>query len=179
MAQDSVNEIVHAGRIFNVEVVYTTGRDGRPMRRDIVRHKGAVTIVPVLDDGRLVMIRNYRIAVDDRLWEFPAGGLEVGEDPRLAAGRELEEETGYHAASIELLGTFYTSPGFADEFMRAYVATGLTEVGQRLEPGEDIEVHRVTPDQLLNMIDDNTIRDGKTIAAGLTWHRRFGGGSPG
>ncbi|MCA9295105.1 MAG: NUDIX hydrolase [Phycisphaerales bacterium] len=179
MTRNSVNEIVHSGRIFNVEVVHTTDRDGTPIRRDIVRHKGAVLIVPVLADGRLVMIRNYRIAVDDRLWEFPAGGLEVGEDPQRAAGRELEEETGYRAASIELLGSFYTSPGFADEFMRAYVATGLTEVGQRLEPGEDIEVQRITPEQLLNMIDDNTIVDGKTIAAGLMWHRRFGGGSPG
>ncbi|MEM7228876.1 MAG: NUDIX hydrolase [Planctomycetota bacterium] len=172
MAHEVARRIVHEGPVFAVEVQESVDSDGRPVRRDVVRHKGAVAIVPMLDDGRLVLIRNFRVAVDQTLWEIPAGGLERGEDPQLAAGRELEEETGYKAGRLDLLGTFYTTPGFADELMHVYVARDLTSVGQRLEPGEMIEVEPVAADDVFRMIDDGTIQDAKTIASCLMWDRR-------
>jgi ADP-ribose pyrophosphatase len=157
-----------------VEVLSFTDEKGRSVRREIVRHPGAVVIVPVLADGRLVLIRNYRIAVDDRLWELPAGKLEEGEEPQRAAGRELEEETGYRAGRIRPLTAFFTSPGFADELIHAFIAEDLTFVGQNLEPGEQIEAEALGRDEVLAMIADGRIRDGKTIAAVLMWNHFFG-----
>ena len=157
-----------------MEVLSFTDTHGRSVRREIVRHPGAVVIVPVLDDGRLVLIRNYRIAVDDRLWELPAGKLEAGEEPPQAAARELQEETGYRAARIRPLTAFFSSPGFADELIHAFVAEDLAFVAQNLEPGEEIEVAELARDEVLAMIADGRIRDGKTIAAVLMWHHFSG-----
>jgi ADP-ribose pyrophosphatase len=162
-------ETVHEGSLFRVERLTWSDQQGRSIRREVVRHPGAVVIVPVLDRDHLVMIRNYRVAVDDRLWEFPAGKLESGEKPMLAAHRELEEETGYRAASVRKLGEFYTSPGFADELMHAYVAEGLSHVGQRLESGEEIDVEVIERSDALRMVHDGRLRDGKSIAALLMW----------
>ncbi len=113
---------------------------------------------------------------NQRLLELPAGTLERDEDPQHTAGRELEEETGYRAGRIHRLGEFYTSPGFADELMRVFVAEELAPGGQRLEPGEQIEVETVPCREALEMIDDGRIRDGKTIAALLMWQRSRRGG---
>ncbi len=163
--------------MFTVEALTWTDPSGRQIRREVVRHPGAVVIVPALDAENLVMIRNFRIAVNDRLWEFPAGKLEPGEPPERAALRELEEETGYTARRIRPLGSFYTSPGFADEVMHAFVAEDLSLIGQRLEAGEDIEVCTVPIADALRMaIGGNAeqpnarLRDGKSIAALLMWH---------
>jgi ADP-ribose pyrophosphatase len=164
-------EIPYEGRLFDVEIVEVVGPDGRSRRREVVRHPGAVVILPILPDGRIVLIRNYRIAVEERLWELPAGKLERGEDPQHAAARELEEEAGFEAASIRALGSFLTSPGFADERIEAFVAEDLVEVGQRLEPGEDIDVEVKSPDEALAMIDGGKIRDAKTICTLLMWDR--------
>lgn len=162
-------ERVLDGEIFSVDRLRFQDDGGRAITRHLVRHPGAVVVVPQLPDGRLVMIRNYRVSVAAWLWEFCAGKLERGEDPAAAAGRELEEETGHRAASIRPLGTFYTSPGFADELMHAFVAEGLSEVPRRLEPGERITVERVRVDGLETMIRDGHVRDGKTIAAFALW----------
>ncbi len=167
--------IVHTGPVFSVErreFVNPRRTAGAPLVRDIVRHPGAVAVIPVLDDGRLVLIRNNRIAVDAWLIELCAGKLERGEEPALAAGRELEEETGFSAARIEAVSTFYTSPGFADELMHVFEATGLTPVPRRLEDDERIEVLPLPLEDVLDKIDSGEIRDGKTIAAILQWHRR-------
>ncbi|MFO0873319.1 MAG: NUDIX hydrolase [Phycisphaerales bacterium] len=167
--------IVHAGPIFSVER-YELARPGgaghEPIVRDIVRHPGAVAVVAVLDDGRLVLIRNHRIAVDAWLCELCAGKLEPGEDPADAARRELEEETGFTAGSIEKIGEFYTSPGFADELMRVYEARGLRPVPRRLQDDERIVVEIRTVAETLEMVDRGAIRDGKTIAGLLLWLRR-------
>lgn len=157
------------GEVFSVERLRFTDDAGRPMTRHIVRHPGAVVVVPVLDDGRLVLIRNLRVAVGQWLREFCAGKLEAGEAPALAAARELEEETGHRAGDLRSLGSFFTSPGFADELMHAFVARGLQRVPRRLEAGEQIEVEIASVDEVESMVRDGRIRDGKTIAAFALW----------
>lgn len=157
------------GEVFSVERLSFTDDQGRPVARHIVRHPGAVVVVPVMADGRLVMIRNFRVAVRQWLWEFCAGKLEPGEAPDRAAGRELEEETGHRCGEIQSLGTFYTSPGFADELMHAFEARSLESVPRRLESGERIEVEFVSVSEVEAMMRDGRIRDGKTIAAFALW----------
>lgn len=159
----------HEGRLFKVDVLTWTDEKGRPVTREVVRHPGAVTVIPVLDETRIVLIRNHRIAVDETLLELPAGKLEPGEKPEMAARRELVEETGYECEHVRKIGEFYTSPGFADELMHAYLATGLTESRQRLEPGEVITVEVRTLTEVLERIHTGGIRDGKTIAALLMY----------
>lgn len=156
-------------RVFRVERVRFMDGAGREIAREVVRHPGAVTVVPVLGDGRLVTIRNWRIAVGDWLEEFCAGKLEPGEDPSSAAARELEEETGFRAAEVRAVGTFFTSPGFADERMHVFEARGLSPVPRRLEVGEEIEVAVRTVAEVESMIRDGRIRDGKTIGAFMQW----------
>ncbi len=141
--------------------------------KDVVRHPGAVTVIAVLDDGRLVLVRNNRFAVGARLLEFCAGKLEPGEDPADAARRELEEETGHAAARVEALGVFYTSPGFTDERMHVFLATDLTPVPPRPEPGEDLEVEILEPDRLEDLISRGEVVDGKTLGAYLLWKTRL------
>ena len=139
------------------------------------RHRpasGAVTIVPLLDDGRVCLVENYRAAVQERLVELPAGTLEPPEEPVKTALRELTEETGFRAVHIELLTTLCMSPGILDEKMYVYLATGLTAGEMSLEPGEDIRVVCLAWDEALNMVRDGTIRDAKSVAA-LLYYETF------
>lgn len=176
---DSVSvETPHRGKLFSVEVLSWTAAGGQMIRREVVRHPGAVLVVPRLDRDRLVLVRNFRVAVGEHLWELPAGTLEAGEEPDHAAGRELEEETGYRAGELDPLGEFFTSPGFCDELMRVFVADDLEWVGQRLEPHEEIEVAVVSRAEVQAMLDDGRIRDGKTMAA-LAMLQRAEAGDPG
>lgn len=169
---------LYQGRIFGVERIEYRGQDGGPLARDVVRHPGAVTVIPVLSDGRLVMIRNWRIAVERWLHEFCAGKLEPGEDPAAAAARELEEETGHRAGTIRKVGEFLTTPGFADERMHVYEASTLTVVPRRLEAGEQIEVEVRSVAEAEAMIRDGRIEDGKTIAALAQWSLWRAGAAP-
>jgi len=146
--------------------------------RDTVRHPGAVTIVPVFDDGRVCLIRNFRLSVGATLVELPAGTLEPGEPPLVTAHRELEEETGYRAREIEPLAEFWMSPGILDERMYLYVARGLTPGETHLDAGEEIETLVVGWDEALEMIDRGTIQDAKSIAGLLAYDRRLRRGQP-
>jgi ADP-ribose pyrophosphatase len=157
--------VTHTGPVFRVESLRVSDSRGRIARRDVVRHPGAVTVIARLDDGRYVMIRNERLAVGESLLEFCAGKLEPGEPPAVTAGRELEEECGFRATSIEPLGTFYTSPGFADEKMYVFLATGLEPIERRLEPGEEIDVVILRREEIDASIRDGTLVDGKSLAA--------------
>jgi ADP-ribose pyrophosphatase len=167
--------LIHKGRKFDFEQVVVAGASGEPIAREVVRHPGAVVVVPVLEDGggpggggggaRLVMIRNRRVAVGETLLEFPAGTLDEGERPEACAGRELAEETGYEARGVVALGWFYTTPGLTDERMHAFVATGLREVGQRLEEDESITVEVLPAAEVLRRVDAGELRDGKSIVA--------------
>ena len=159
---------------FHVER-HAPGDRGR--QRHIVVHPGAVVVLPLHAGDQVVMIRNHRVALDRTLWELPAGTLEVGEDPGACARRELIEETGFCAGSIEALLTFYSAPGFCTERLYAFVAQDLREVGQRLEPGEQISVALRSWTDLLSMIRSNEIEDAKTIAV-LLHYWTFGRGDP-
>ena len=159
------------GRIFGVERCSWTAQDGTAVVREIVRHPGAVTIVPVLDDGRLVLVRNWRMAVGGPIWEFPAGKREAREEPCETALRELQEETGYVASEISPLGRFFTSPGFADEDMHVFQARGLTPGPSRPEPGEEVQATAFTLEEVLGMIDAGELVDGKSLSALLLWQR--------
>ncbi len=151
-------------RLFSVEhrVYAQDGPD--PITRDVVVHPGAVVILPILDDRRIVMIRNYRYTVESELRELPAGTLEPNEKPIETARRELEEETGYRAGRMQPLMEFYTSPGFCTERMHAFVANELTQVGQNLQGSERIVAEPIEVDEVRNRLIRGEFVDGKTIA---------------
>lgn len=140
--------------------------------REVVRHPGAVVILPLADDGRVMLIRNHRFSVDRELYELPAGTLEPPEPPGECAKRELHEEAGCTAATWTFLGRFYTSPGLSDELMWAYAAKGLTMVGQKLEPDERLTVHPTPVAKVMEMIDSGEMIDGKSILTLLLAARR-------
>ncbi len=144
-------------------------RDGSEHQRETVMHPGAVMILPLVDDDHVCLIRNYRVSVDQTLIELPAGTLEPGEDPRIAAERELEEETGYRARSIERLHEFYMSPGILSERMHVYLAKGLEKGEQDLDSGEQIDNLVVTWEEALAMTQDGRIQDAKSLA-GLLYY---------
>ncbi len=158
-------ETLHTASRFQVERVTQRFPDGRCYTREVVRHRGAVVIVPILNDGRICMIRNYRVAVDQQLLELPAGTLEVGEPPIETARRELIEETGYTARQMTPLLEFYMSPGILDERMFAFVAHGLTEGSPAREDGEQIENYLVTTEELDRLLADGRIQDSKSLSA--------------
>ena len=162
-------------RIFRVERIQTVGRSGATLDRDVIRHPGAVAIVPVLDDGQLCLIRNVRPTVGKTLIEIPAGTLEVGEDPAKCAYRELIEETGYRAATIRPLIELYTSPGIMDERMYVFVATDLTPGEMALEDGEEIDVFTAPLEEVLAMIRRGEVEDGKTVAAVMLYASEVAG----
>ena len=167
-------ESLFEGRRFRVERVLQVTPDGAEHARDVVRHPDAVTVLPLLGDGRVCFVENYRVAVEQTLIELPAGVVEPGEDPALTAKRELAEETGYQAEQIELLATFYTSPGILDERMHLYLATSLKPGQATPEPGEDLRPLLTTWQQALEMARDGRIQDAKTLA-GLLYYEAFGG----
>jgi ADP-ribose pyrophosphatase len=162
--------IVHVGRRIQVAVDEETLSTGQVVRRDVVLHPGAVVILPLLADGSVVLLRNRRPATGETLLEVPAGTLEPGEAPEVAAVRELAEETGYSAGRWRKLHEFYPSPGVLSERMFLFVAQDLTPGPMHLDAGEEIEPHVVAWDQALTWALDGTIRDGKTLVAILLWH---------
>jgi ADP-ribose pyrophosphatase len=161
------------GSRFRIERAVQTDPQGRQHVREIVRHPGSVAIIPILDDGRVCLIENYRIAVDRRLLELPAGTREPDEDPLETARRELAEETGYRAGRIELLTSFYLSPGILDERMFLYLATRLEPGPAALEPGEDIALRTVPWHEALEMVRSGGIEDVKTLVGLLYYDRVY------
>lgn len=161
-------------RRFRVEEVEEPLPDGSSRKRQIVRHPGAVTIVPMIADDQVCLIRNFRVSVEQTLIELPAGTLEPNEDPMHTAERELIEETGYRAGKIKHLHSFFLSPGVLDEKMRLYVATELEHVGAAREAGEQIENLIVPWDQAIEMVFNGQIQDAKSIA-GLLYYDRLRG----
>lgn len=176
--------VIHRGAKFDFEQLTWTTSDGRRLSREVVRHPGAVCILPVLAPGELlatgepartacvVLIRNDRIAIGESIWELPAGTLEPGESIEVCAARELEEETGYRAAQIRPIASFLTTPGMTDERMHAFSAQGLAYRGQNLEDDESIRVVVTPMDDVFRMIDAGEIVDAKSVLAILLAMRR-------
>ncbi len=170
------DNIVYKGTRVDLALRTVTTTTGKSLVREVVLHPGAVIILPILQDGRIVMIRNLRHTVGHWLWELPAGTLEPPEPPELCARRELIEETGFQAGEMKSLGWFYTSPGILTEKMYAFIATGLTPGPQALEENETITVEPLPVNTIRAMIDSKEILDGKTIAVLLKYILRSNAG---
>jgi len=154
---------VFEGRLLKVYQDQVTLPDGRPATREIVHHRGAVAVVPVAADGRVVLVRQWRHAMERALWEIPAGTRDEGEEPFTTARRELEEETGYTAAAWRSLGEACVSPGYSRELIWFFLAEGLTEGETSTDADELLDVRLFEPGEILQLVGSGTT-DLKTLA---------------
>jgi ADP-ribose pyrophosphatase len=174
------SDVVHQGHYLQFRVDTIERADGSTARRDIVGHPGAIAVLALDDDRRVLLVRQWRTAAGEALLEIPAGTLDVHdgvtEDPLVAAKRELEEETGHQAGSWRKIAAFWTAPGFATELMHLYLATGIAgaSADERLTPDEDerLELRAVPLDEAIRLALDGSIRDAKSIL-GLLWLDRL------
>src|SRR4051812_41263958 len=161
---------VYSGRIISVDIDRVRFPDGSEGELEMVRHPGASAVIPFLtdpssDDPQILLIKQYRYATDDFIYEIPAGKLDGQEDPADCAKRELREETGCTAERIEHLYTFYTTPGFTDERIHAYMATGLTRGEVAHEKDEFMSLETVTLSRALELIKTGELNDAKSALA--------------
>ncbi len=154
---------IYTGKVITLNVDTVQLPNGVTVDLETIRHPGAAAVVPVKDDGTVVLIRQFRHAAGGFIYEIPAGKLASGEDPLHCASRELEEEVGYRASTFELLSSIFTAPGFADEVIHVYKATGLTKGRQHLDRDEVLDVIEMPLSEAITKIEDGSIRDGKTI----------------
>jgi ADP-ribose pyrophosphatase len=162
------------GRMLHVRVDEVRMPSGRETRREMVEHPGSVIVLPVTADGEVLLVRQYRYAVGERLVELPAGLVDMGEDPEAAARRELREETGFEAGEVTLLGAAYVSPGYSRERSWLFVATGCVEVeGHEPNLDEPMELLRVGLADLPELLAPgrSAIRNAQTLLA-LNWYLR-------
>jgi len=157
------SETHFTGRAFGVRVDDVEYAPGRRHRIETVVHSAAVTMLPV-EDGQIWFVRQYRHSAEATLLELPAGTLNAGEDPVIAAGRELQEEIGQRAATLTSLGSFWLAPGYSTELMHAFLATGFTPDALEQDEDEVIEVVRVPVAEALELARSGAIRDSKTLA---------------
>jgi ADP-ribose pyrophosphatase len=166
------SKMIYQGPVFGVRRDELIEPGGVHTTREMITHSGSVVVLPVLPDGRVLLIRQYRHAARQFLWELVAGRMDEGESPRKSAARELIEETGYRAKSLRIFLDFFPTPGFLEEKMYILLAEGLTEGVATPEEDEKIVGRAFTRKELEQMIQKRTIRDGKTIA-GLLYYFRF------
>ncbi len=157
--------MIHKGRVFELIRENITLGNGFTMDIDLIRHPGASAIVPFLDDGTIVMIRQYRHAIGKYIWEIPAGTLDKNESPLDCAKRELTEETGFIASDWTKLGEITPLPAYSNERIHIYLAKTLTSATQNLDDDEMLEIHKIKWDRVMQMLSKGEIQDGKTISA--------------
>jgi ADP-ribose diphosphatase len=172
---------IYSGRIINLDIDTVRFPNGSTGELEMIRHPGASAIVPFLgdpmgDDPQILLLKQYRYAADEFLYEVPAGRLDAGEEPLDCARRELMEETGCEAERMEHLYTFYTTPGFTDEKIHAFMAVGLTRGESRPETDEFITVETMTLSHALGLIKKGEIKDAKT-ALSILYAAGFKAGS--
>ena len=167
-------ETLFSGRLLVVRRDNVRLPDGRTAVREYIVHPGAALIVPVLDDGRLLLERQFRYAAGQHFYEFPAGKCDPGEDPLATAQRELAEETGYRAREWEYLSTIHPCHAYSSEAIALYVARGLEAGAATTDEEEFVDLLPVTLADVLAWVEDVRITDAKTICA-LFFHRRFAG----
>ncbi len=167
-------ELIYKGSIIDYYKDTVKIPNGNIAEWDFIKHKGAAAVVPVREDGKILMVRQYRNALDRYTLEVPAGGLNGVDEPTIAAaGRELEEETGYRSEQLELLLTIRTTVAFCNEKIDIYVARNLIKSEQHLDEDEFINVEAFEADELIQMIYDGKIEDSKTICAILGYARKY------
>lgn len=159
---------VYDGKLLHINCDAVCLPDGSEASREYIVHPGAVMVIPVLDDGRVLVERQYRYPLHQAFIEFPAGKLDAGEDPLACGKRELLEETGYTASEWEYLGVFHPAIGYSNEIIHFFIARGLVAGSAKLDEGEFLEVMPMSQSELIAGILNNSITDSKTIA-GMFW----------
>jgi len=154
---------IYSGKVLKLDRDTVALPNGRTTELEILRHPGASAVVPLKEDGRVVLIRQLRHAAGGFIYEIPAGKLDPQEDPKDCAARELEEEVGYRAESLELLTSIWTAPGFTDEVIHIFQGTNLQKGKQCLDQDEVLEIVELPLEEAISKIQDGTIRDAKTI----------------
>lgn len=167
LREETVNKnYIYRGKILNLRCDDARLPDGRPCKREIVEHAGGASVLAETEEG-IALVRQFRYAYGEELYEIPAGKLNAGEDPMEAAGRELKEETGLRAEKLTLLTVLYPSPGYTNEKIYIYRAQGLSRGESKLDEGEFLDVEYLPRERVLQMIARGDIRDSKTVAAVL------------
>jgi len=168
------SETVYHGRLFDVSLDALAMDGGVTALRETLRHPGAVCMVPVADDGRLLLVTQYRHAAGRRLLELPAGTLEKGESPAEAVARELQEEVGHLPGKVEPMGGFFVAPGYTTEYIHLFVCSQLVPSVLDGDEDEDIEIERRTAGEALSAIESGEICDAKSVIGILRWSRSSG-----
>lgn len=168
----TAQEYIYFGRILNLRVDTVRLGNGMPARREIVEHRDAVVLAPLDSKGNVLLVRQFRKATEQDLYELPAGVMDEGESPEEAARRELSEETGLTTDSLTHLCSFYSAPGFTNEYMHLYAASDLRPLESPPDEDEDITVLWLPLADALRMIDTGEIRDAKTIVGLLMVSRQ-------
>jgi ADP-ribose pyrophosphatase len=164
---------VYSSRIFRVTEDVAHDETGFEISRAVVRHPGSAVMMAVDPSDRVLLIRQYRLPADRYLWELPAGKLDPGETPIEAAKRELKEETGYSAETWIPLVSYWPSPGFCEEKMNLFLATGLVSGEATPMDDERIEAHWFTPEEIEGMVQSGELQDGKTLTGFFYWRRYY------
>ena len=156
---------IYKGKIIDVYVDKVLLPNGNETYREVVRHCKASAILAFTDENTIILENQFRYPYDEMVLEIPAGKCDKDEDPKDAAVRELEEETGYRANNITFLGEFYPTVAYTDEIIYLYLATDLVKTKQHLDADENLDYFEITFDELLKMVKEGKIKDGKTLAA--------------
>lgn len=163
---------IYNGKIVKLQVDDVTLPNGKMSKRELIKHPGAVAIIPITKDNKIVFVEQYRKPLEKSLIEIPAGKLETGEKPEITAIRELEEETGYTTNQLSFVTSFYTSPGFADELMYIYITDQLEELKHPVAGDDDefVEILELTLEEAKQYVEEERIHDAKTNYAILYLH---------